>query len=305
MAVSVLIYGVPLMENFQHILFPVDFSPRCVSTVPYVKQMAQHFHARLTLQHTVEIPIYSYGSMPSDMAIAWDSFGGLYKLGQQQLATFQQKHFGDLASSNSVEMACDQGDPGYAILAAAEKSGADLIMMSTFGHSPFRSFMLGSNTARVLHSAKCAVWTRAHSEQDAGAHINVGKILCAVDLEKESGSVLKAAAGLAKTFSAQVSLVHCVPVPEGTSSKDYVSEFDRFLLESSRLKLVDMQKGAGTDFEVRFEGGSIAKVVRSVAMEQDADLVLIGRGHVQAPFSRLRSNAYAIIRESPCPVLSV
>lgn len=293
------------MENFQHILFPVDFSAQCESTVPFVNHVVQLFHARLTLQHTVEIPIYSYGSMPSDMAIAWDSFGGLYKLGQQQLTAFQSKHFKDLTASNSVEIACDQGDPGYAILAAAEKSGADLIMMSTYGHSPFRSFMLGSNTARVLHSAKCAVWTRTHSEQDAGAHVNVGMILCAVDLEKESGSVLKAAASLAKTFSAQVCLVHCVPVPEGTSSEDYKSEFDRFLMESSRQKLVDMQKDAGTDFKVRFEGGSISKVIRNVATELHADLVVIGRGHVQAPFSRLRSNAYSIIRDTPCPVLSV
>ena len=305
MAVSVLFDRVPPMENFRHILFPVDFSPRCESTVPYIREMVQSYHARLTLQHTVEIPIYSYGSMPSDMAMAWDSFGGLYKLGQQQLAAFQHKHFGVLAAANFVEMLCDQGDPGYAILASAEKSGADLIMMSTYGHSPFRSFMLGSNTARVLHSAKCAVWTRAHSEQDAGAYRNISKILCAVDLEKESGAVLKAAAALAKTFAAHVCLVHCVPVPEGTSSKDYVSEFDRFLLESSRQKLIDMQKSAGTDFEVHFEGGSVSNVIRSAVREQQADLVVIGRGHVQAAFSRLRSNAYAIIRDTPCPVLSV
>jgi nucleotide-binding universal stress UspA family protein len=293
------------MENFRHILFPVDFSPQCESTVPYVRQMMQSYHARLTLQHTVEIPIYSYGSMPSDMTIAFDSFGGLYKLGQQQLKAFQTKHFGDLAASNSIEISCDQGDPGYAILASAEKSGADLIMMSTYGHSPFRSFMLGSNTARVLHSAKCAVWTRAHSEQDVGAHINVSKILCAVDLEKESGYVLKAAVALSETFSAQVCLIHCVPVPEGTSSRDYVSEFDRFLLESSRQKLTEMQKQASTNLEVRLEGGSVSKVIRSAATEQESDIVIIGRGHVQTPFSRLRSNAYAIIRDTPCPVLSV
>ena len=36
-----------------------------------------------------------------------------------------------------------------------------------------------------------------------------------------------------------------------------------------------------------------------------ADLVVIGRGHTHAPLSRLRTNAYAIVREAPCPVLSL
>jgi hypothetical protein len=36
-----------------------------------------------------------------------------------------------------------------------------------------------------------------------------------------------------------------------------------------------------------------------------ADVVIIGRGHVKEPLGRLRTNSYAIIRESPCPVISV
>jgi hypothetical protein len=70
-----------------------------------------------------------------------------------------------------------------------------------------------------------------------------------------------------------------------------------------RKKLKGIQEQA--DFEVRLEGGSISRVVRDAAVRQQADLVVIGRGHVQAPLSRLRTNACAIIREAPCPVLSV
>ncbi len=304
MAVWVLVIVYP-HESFQHLLFPVDFSPRCEGTVPHVKRMMQSYHARLTLLHTVEVPMYSYGSMPSDAAIAWDSFAELSKIGEEKLIAFRSRHFSGLAEANSVEAACGYGDPGYSIVAQAEKSGADLIMMSTYGHGAFRSFMLGSNTARVLHRSVCAVWTGAHSEQDSGLHINIKKILCALDLEHESGHVLNAAAGLAAKFSAQVCVVHCVPVPEGTSSKDYVSEFNRFLVDSSREKLTKMQQQAGTEFEVRMEGGTISKVIGTVTKEQEADIVVIGRGHVQEPLSRLRSNAYAIIRNTPCPVLSI
>jgi nucleotide-binding universal stress UspA family protein len=46
-------------------------------------------------------------------------------------------------------------------------------------------------------------------------------------------------------------------------------------------------------------------MVRNVAMRKRADLVVIGRGCIQNGRGRLRANAYAIIREAPCPVLSV
>ena len=36
-----------------------------------------------------------------------------------------------------------------------------------------------------------------------------------------------------------------------------------------------------------------------------ADLLIIGRGVIQGPLGRLRTNAHEIIRRSPCAVLSV
>jgi nucleotide-binding universal stress UspA family protein len=66
-----------------------------------------------------------------------------------------------------------------------------------------------------------------------------------------------------------------------------------------------MQKEAGTNFEVLIEAGNIPETVRRVAENQRADLVLIGRGALPHFAGRLRSHAYAIVRDMPCPVLSV
>ena len=51
--------------------------------------------------------------------------------------------------------------------------------------------------------------------------------------------------------------------------------------------------------------GSIADGIRDLALRKRADLVVIGRGAIQKGFGRLHSHAYDIIRECPCPVLSV
>jgi hypothetical protein len=50
--------------------------------------------------------------------------------------------------------------------------------------------------------------------------------------------------------------------------------------------------------------GLIARDVSDVALDQHADLVVIGRGKLQGAFGSLRTHAYEIIRQAPCPVLS-
>jgi nucleotide-binding universal stress UspA family protein len=59
------------------------------------------------------------------------------------------------------------------------------------------------------------------------------------------------------------------------------------------------------DATIYIQGGSAAKVVRAVAQDHRADLVVIGRASGAGNMGRLRTDSYAIIRESPCPVVSV
>jgi hypothetical protein len=66
-----------------------------------------------------------------------------------------------------------------------------------------------------------------------------------------------------------------------------------------------MLKGAGVDAPLRIAVGAIAPTVTEEARQEQADLVLVGRGSVTEPFGRLRTHAFGIIQRSPCPVLSV
>ena len=47
------------------------------------------------------------------------------------------------------------------------------------------------------------------------------------------------------------------------------------------------------------------KIILDYSKKMNADLLVIGRGSAAGMFGRLRTNAYAIIRQSPCPVVSV
>jgi nucleotide-binding universal stress UspA family protein len=51
--------------------------------------------------------------------------------------------------------------------------------------------------------------------------------------------------------------------------------------------------------------GNIANALQTWAADQHADLLISGRGHAQGGLGRVWSNLYSIVRESPCPVLSI
>jgi len=53
------------------------------------------------------------------------------------------------------------------------------------------------------------------------------------------------------------------------------------------------------------EEGDPAQVVRAAAIRRNADVVVIGRSPREGVLGRLRPNAYSIVRDAPCPVVSV
>src|SRR5579871_2891263 len=81
--------------------------------------------------------------------------------------------------------------------------------MPTHGYGPFRQFILGSITAKVLHDADCPVWTGVHLERaPQEPSIAFKNIVCAVDLGPQSCKTLEWAAGMQKQFGARLTVVH-------------------------------------------------------------------------------------------------
>jgi nucleotide-binding universal stress UspA family protein len=279
------------MNTFGHILFPVDFSTRSQATLPFVAAWARRFNSRVTLLHTIHIPISAYGG--ADGYPLMVDVPGIEKTAAKRL---------DQVEFEGATRVVKMGDPAYEIVQYAQKNDVDLIMMATHGYGPFRTLLLGSVTAKVLHDAHCPVWTSAHSEEPF-VHAEVKNILCAID-GPSSPQLIRCASELAKAIGANLGLVHAVAVDETWPEKYLEGDFSAALVEKGREDVAGYQKEAGTSLEAAIEGGAVSRVVREAALAQQADLLMIGSGKVHKPLARLRSNAYAIIRESPCPVIS-
>ena len=186
------------------------------------------------------------------------------------------------------------------------KEQVDLIMMPTHGYGAFRRFILGSVTAKVFHDAHCPVWTSAHVEEMPARPPGHRTVLCAVDLTPKSVPLAQWATGLAREHGATLKLVHAVAAPEQRPGVDIEGgRFREFLFDVAREELAKLQQTAGTNLAMVLEAGEVAHIVRRAAEKDHADLVVIGRGVVQEPFGRMRTNVYSIIREAPCPVISV
>jgi nucleotide-binding universal stress UspA family protein len=281
------------MQTFRHILFPVDFSARSAAALPIVSSWAQRFQAQVTLFHIMQIPIGAYGG-PDAYPVIIDT---------QAVEASARKRLEQVEFPGAKKLV-KIGDPAFEIVEYAEKNSVDLIMMPTHGYGAFRSLLLGSVAAKVLHDARCAVWTSAHTEDFAG-HTEIRSILCAVEIGQGAVELVRAASELAQSCQANLRLVHAVVVDETRPEKYLEADLTAALVKMSREEIADIQQHAGTSLEVSVEAGAVSRVVRDAVKEFDADLVVSGRGKLHATFGRLRSNGYAIIRDSPCPVLSV
>jgi nucleotide-binding universal stress UspA family protein len=287
------------MPSFKQILFPVDFSEQNRAIAPHVACMAARYRARVTMLHVLEIPtVYpgwpEYPSLIDLPAITEDR--------KRRLHSFLKSEFETVVTARLIL----EGAPSQVIADYAAKEEVDLIMMPTHGYGPFRRFLLGSVTAKTLHDAHCPVWTSAHVPETPAPFAGYHTVLCAVDLTSSSLPLLRWACEFAGERQATLKLVHAIPAGQAPAGFDIDGAmFRSSLFEMAREELVKLQSEAGTNLETVIEGGDVAPAARKAAEENRADLVIIGRGVMQEPFGRMRTNVYSIIRESPCPVISV
>lgn len=285
------------MLSIQRVLLPVDFSHATCGALRYARSLSEHFRSELTLLHVLPPPTY-WMEVPEFAGPRWgDILDSLRKSALDRMGGYVGSFSEELRGRSS--MTVQEGDPAVQIVEAAHRQDVDLIVMPTHGYGSFRRFLLGSVTSKVLHDVRCPVMTGAHMQETPSTVIFPPKnIVCSVDLGEHSVQVVDWAARCAREFGAQLHLLHTVN-PLG-SVEDPV-----FLKEAARLKLEKLKLQAHREAEIAVAGGEPDKVLASMALERHADLVVIGRSTHDTPLGRLRTMAYSIIRQAPCPVVSV
>lgn len=295
------------MLHFRRILYPVDFSLRCRQMAPLVAEAGRKFSSEVILLHVLDpLPMVCYAPEFSYFAPA-EFIENQRQTMSAELEEFSLTAFPAIEGhATPVKCLIGTGDPAESIVAQAERNNIDLIMMPTHGRGLFRRLLLGSVTAKVLHDTTCPVWTNAHCERfPVRPDHQIRQILCAVDTGIENVHVLRVAADLANEYDAGVHLVHAVAGQEAYYENTIDPGLRQYLIRTARERIKALQDEAGTNWELCVKAAPVEDAVRQVAEDYGADLVVIGRGRRKEHFEPMRVHSTAIIRESPCPVLSV
>src|ERR1700693_968829 len=141
------------MLKMERILCPMDFSEFSAKSYEYAHSLAQHYKAKLFLEHVVQ-PLnmaYHYYAFP-------DSFNQIY----WNLKEDSEKHLTEVVKNyawNGIhpDMVVQEGIPTDAILNFAQANDVNLIVMGTHGRRGVDRITMGSVTERVLRKARCPV----------------------------------------------------------------------------------------------------------------------------------------------------
>lgn len=268
---------------FEKILFPVDFSPSCSAMARYVKRVAAMFGSRVTLVHVCDLASHNgfelYVRSPLEIAEEHKA------IAQERLKSFLESDFPlDMCST----ILCS-GEAAAEIAEVARTRRFDLIVMPTHA-GRFRRMLLGSTTAKVLNDADCPVMTTQHAESAVPQPLQHRVWACAIALSQDSKRVLRLAGSAAESVGAKLSVIH---VTEVGGERD------------ARRRLDELLASVGCEAKVGIATGQVKSAILDAARHFDADALIVGRAPQSGTLGRLRDLTYSLVRDSPCPVVSV
>jgi nucleotide-binding universal stress UspA family protein len=293
----------PTMVPVRKIMFPVDFSVSSVAMSPYVQRAAKLFGATVSLVHVVSPTAFDVFEAFELYERPMPEVSEEHKIvAQQKLNAFLKKEFPLVVCPRILE----SGDPGTRIGEIARDEQFDLIIIPTHA-GRFRQMLLGSTAAKVLNDAPCPVLTSKHAQTIAPRPLEHREWLCAIDLSRYAENVLRTGKRMSEQARANLSLIHVVNEGNHAASNTLGLEKDRSMEETREAheRLTKIASEVGVSAATRIARGPVKKALLQAAAEFDADVLIIGRASERGSVGRLGDLTYALVRDSPFPVLSV
>lgn len=202
------------------------------------------------------------------------------------------------------------GRPEAEIVRLTEEIGADLAVVGSRGHGPFRRAVMGSVSEAVVRHAHCSVLVVRGSEG-----YTPGRILLALDGSKEASVAERTAVEISAATDAELHIMRVLdtksyrPYPGPEFWEGWEEDLERsrrqvrtFLDEhSSRLKAEGVKVG-----EAHLALGEADREIVRFAEDVHAGLIVVGsRGLGGIRRTLLGSVSDSVVRHAHCPVMVV
>ena len=290
----------------ESILAPYAFSNRCRGAARHAVALAARFRAELEFLHVVPCARLERPWLDADM-----SFGGTGPA-EADVRRWLREEVERLPADGNEPSGWSQlvvrGEPASRIVERAEELPHPLIVMPTHGYGRFRRFLLGSVTAKVLHDSKHPVLTGAHLDA-AGefGRLPYRTVACAIQPGERAQAELEWAWSFARAWSAKLIVISEVEwfAYGPFEAQELALDLHRMLTKRTTQEMERLIDRVGCPAELRVELNGAADSIPRIAGEVGADLLIIGRTHEAGLLGSIWSRAYKLIRQSPCPVLSI
>jgi nucleotide-binding universal stress UspA family protein len=297
--------------KIRSILCPTDFSAFAGRALDHAVMLARWYGAELTLAH-----VYPFMAVMGGDALYFPSGLPLDASMRERLTSELESAAGPArAAGVKVTSMLLEGDPAEELLQHARTTPTDLIVMGTHGRRGFDRWVLGSVAGRIVHRARCAVLTVPRPPEVTGpAELRpYEKILCPIELAGLL-PILDTALSIAAASKARLTVFHVVEDVsrhEATARMAGVpwGDFLERLENDARHELrraVQSQGGAGDTVDELVVTGKPYREILRAAEERGVGLIVMGihgRNALERMF--VGSTALHVLRQSPCPVLTV
>jgi len=295
--------------QFNKILCATDFSDFSNQTVSYGVALAKEFGASLIVCHVIDLSsVAIYGEFQLD------------PVGQQnRIMEDANAQLEALTGDQPVawEPLITVGKAADEISRAVEEKSIDLVITATRGRSGFKRLILGSVTESLMRTLTCPLLVVHSPEHEfvkpSEQEVRLQKILVGCDFSSDSGLAFEYGLSLAQEFQAELHLAHVIEPPVQPNlliEETYVSgEIQEDYHNQLIQKLKDMIPAEAANWCTPqtsiMEGQPYEELVK-YADTRDVDMIVLGvRGHGLVKTLFLGSTTDRVIRNSPCPVLSV
>ncbi|MFB6249304.1 MAG: universal stress protein [Salinibacter sp.] len=291
------------MLSIDTLLWPTDFSQGAERAFPHAAALAAGHDAEIHVLNVRDQQGPGEAERAAPFPLSRDSLADLLDAAEAPARPV------DLDALSLVQAHVDSGSPAAAIVRYQEAHDIDLTVMGTSGRRGLQRLLLGSVAEEVVRQAPCPVLTvRAHDEQAAAWHVD--HILTPVDFSEGADQAIRHARELARTYEAQITLLHAVeevmyPSAYGLEMADLPGPEVLERVDASLAATAQEQSGQA-QVEVESVVGYAPSVILDYQAEHDVDLVVIAT-HGRTGLERLLLGSVTerIVRRSATPVFVV
>jgi len=287
----------PAGVGIRNVLIATDFSHYSTPALHFGLEISQNYNANAAIVFVVPNDPYLLAGPEAYVAARDAARRDLEELEGE----LKRTHAG--LAPERYHLYLLEGDIAEAILDFACQREADLIVLGTHGRGGLRKALLGSVAERVFRHSPVPVLTLGPAVRHTMCHSVPTNILAAADFTPASRTAVRYAAAMAQQGDAKLTLVHVLD-PGSLQHLPDRAAMERGL--ERRLAEMVNRDAEGVRCSIRIAVGKVTGSILQIAKEEAADLLVMGVRSSSGVLDRLAiPHAYEVVREAPCPVLTL